>query len=601
MTSVIWCLALIMSFIGWGQAVASILKLKRPDVGLLAIWGIAFTHLCFGIVAYFYPIKIEVLGPAFVLLGLVNFIFYYEKRAPEAPSWAAVFLGSLCGLRLLAALNDPVLNLYDDFLAYMPHAKMFYQTGTLLDSFGLRRLASFGGQSLLHSLLLPGASIFQLPAMDRGVMLVILVINVFFLFRWVPEYRRVWLLVCTLLVFVDHPRINLASQTSGVVMFLGLYRTLKWSMSSPITNFRSFIVLGLVAASVSSLRSHYFLATLLILGALLVLTRKVKLFVWALVFSVLFVAPWAALLHQSSGTFWFPVFQGSHFNSTYGTFHSLFPTRSLGEILKVNIIEAQLWGVALVLTVCFSLRRKILAAYALVSALLVPAFSIAMTNSSPEDVFRYIHPLFYVMVLIFVIEVPVTRSVIRLAFQAKLKSIVLLITFAWCLLNTFQNFEWIFDLPLKLRDVKDFVIGNVDRSFYETEALAYSEAQGMMREGASFISSTEKPFYFDFSRNTVFLLDIPGNVSPPPGLPEFKNTNKVDQYLRDLKIEYLVFNPPQSTHGMYSREKWSEVLGNRGRDYHREWLPYFMDLFDYLDKKSDGALYYENRLVVREL
>jgi hypothetical protein len=67
----------------------------------------------------------------------------------------------------------------------------------------------------------------------------------------------------------------------------------------------------------------------------------------------------------------------------------------------------------------------------------------------------------------------------------------------------------------------------------------YAALQRSVPEHATLLVLLDQPYRLDFKRNRVFLLDQPGNVSPPPHLPIGQGPQALARYLLDQGIRYV--------------------------------------------------------------
>jgi hypothetical protein len=81
----------------------------------------------------------------------------------------------------------------------------------------------------------------------------------------------------------------------------------------------------------------------------------------------------------------------------------------------------------------------------------------------------------------------------------------------------------------------------------------YPALQGSVPEHATLLVLLDLPSRLDFKRNRVFLLDQPGNVSPPPHLPIGQGPQALARYLLDQGVRYVAY----SSHYNYV---WEDAL-----------------------------------------
>ncbi len=68
------------------------------------------------------------------------------------------------------------------------------------------------------------------------------------------------------------------------------------------------------------------------------------------------------------------------------------------------------------------------------------------------------------------------------------------------------------------------------------------QMQAAVPEGAAILVHLATPFLLDYTRNIIYVCDLPGGVSPPPGLPVNGNREEIAGYLRARKIRYVAYS-----------------------------------------------------------
>jgi hypothetical protein len=105
-----------------------------------------------------------------------------------------------------------------------------------------------------------------------------------------------------------------------------------------------------------------------------------------------------------------------------------------------------------------------------------------------------------------------------------------------------------------------------ERQAYPTaynDAKEYAKLQDTIPPGSRVLEMTDNPYYFDYSRNDILNIDLPGAASPKPGIPLFSSADEVAKYLLERGIRYWAFVNPASSHILYNRGVWeSHSRGN---------------------------------------
>src|ERR1017187_2970081 len=160
--SFFWGLLVLTSFVGWGRALVWFISRRNHqesepfDWALLAGWGMSCAIAVGGVLAW---VSVASRGGlvAFVLAGSGIWLYGISRRSvPGKFGRSGGVERCVAGLGLILliaiwyapAVAFPWFNSPDDFGAYFPFAKRLLQSGTLVEPFSLRRLATLGGQAI---------------------------------------------------------------------------------------------------------------------------------------------------------------------------------------------------------------------------------------------------------------------------------------------------------------------------------------------------------------------------------------------------------------------------------------------------------------------
>jgi hypothetical protein len=83
----------------------------------------------------------------------------------------------------------------------------------------------------------------------------------------------------------------------------------------------------------------------------------------------------------------------------------------------------------------------------------------------------------------------------------------------------------------------------------------YRRLQLYTPEKAPILAMLDEPYRLDFGRNPIAILDLPGVVSPAPGMPT-KDAAALAAYLEKLGIRYVAFVRPARSKHLYSPKTW---------------------------------------------
>lgn len=584
-----WTGFLIAVLAGWGSLVERFTR-HPGDLGLRLAWGTAALLaaagplLALGVLdrnALFALVAIGYLGygwrhateatPALVDCGR---ILAAARRDPHvALVWTA--LAALALLNIADACVDERANVYDDDVAYTPLVKRLLDVGNLDEPFSFRRISAFGGQTVLSALAAIRGTLANLYLVDHGIFHLITLALVIGMIRRHQVDAFVGGLLVLVLELMPDASINTGSYWSGVALFLALYRTVAEADDAPRP---AFLIAGLIAAALCSLRQNYIPVAVGFLGLTLVLRlerplaeawrRERRVWLAALIGGVVIFAPYALASWRSNHTFLYP-FQLGTFNPNIQMTPTVWsPWQELQFFLKV-MLESDPIRVVVplvpVLLLCRDRRPgRPLIAFAIASTvgfiLLVHTF----TLSDPPNLWRYAFGFATTILVILAIEGagrglapdgPEDEAPAKPALGLPLIGRVMVIA---CLIG--QLAATVKPITRRLSTVGSrLAAGGRTQTRAETELALpalYRDLQASVPRGATIAVLLDQPAYLDFARNPIINLDIPGYASYRPGMPFFRGPEPVADYFRDHEIRYVAF--VRGTHSRYffRRDFW---------------------------------------------
>jgi len=502
----------------------------------------------------------------------------------------------------------------DDFQSYLIFPQKILATGTLLDPFSVRRIAAYGGQSLLHALALLGSpNPLTLQVVDIGISVIIVIALIIAGNSRAPV--GLWLLPVIFILTLPNIRANSTSLMSGVVVFLALFRTAS-SAAFAENPRRGGAVLGMLAAAAASLRQPFIIPaaaflvifyTPIALGALWRRgpQRRVALggVTVAATSALGFLAPWALLSYLSSGTPLFPLFDG-YYHPEYGRL-----TGTDQDLDRVGFLLANLRHCHPVRTLPLFLlaallvpwrrTRGALPALTLASLLGLVAIAWGFPLSDEYSIARYYFGFVTAAVIavsMYVCALPWRnweRHPVRTAIPASLALVALLLQLGAASVESYREYEvyaahiWITARHGSLLDEN-----NQD----------YRLLQARVPAGAPMVVMLDRPFSLDYDRNPIDVLDLPGSVSPPPGLP-LDSDDALADYLTAHGYRYLSFVRSTESQGVYLRSGWERMLGPPPSPLWGNAVPLYLKTFDRFESlmKSRVRLYDDGQMVVLDL
>lgn len=621
-----WGILVVLSFAGFGTAIAALaFPARRVDFGLRTGWGMAATVFIGGVLSsvglarrsalvVLTAVGVALLGLALprTFRGATRRMRLSLRRLSASPGAVvvALVLSGIVSLQYAASIFDEKFQSPDDLAAYFGFIKKLLATGSLIEPFSARRLASYGGQTLLQAQVLVAAPLRHVHLFDRGVSLLVLVaalVGHFSFHRRLPK-----LLVPVVVLFftlLPDVRLNTGSLLSGAALFVVLFRTMDFADYTPDTPIRNGAVVGLCAAAACTLRQNYLPAAVLFvaIGYSHYLVRTRTRLAWreglaAVGATTIALLPWAILTFRSNRTPLFPLIKG-YADPAFD------PFKIRGGILTLRAVVANAtYGLPfLLLPLIFVVaaflyeRTPRRAASAMTVASLVTWLMVirALGALQPPDIARYCAAFMSATVFAVLVtaaalavrrDVPIGQ---RFAPLGVLSFIVLLQLLR--AVDTNAGATWL----AALSKLETYVVQRKPETpqFETTADSPYVALQASIPAGAHVLVAVEEPYRFDFRRNVIVNVDEPGAVSPPPGLHHLKSGIEVIHYLRNLGFTHLAYVKPARASLFYS-EAHLRTLQKSEEQAWREFAEYFLQFQERLAEMQalcpqlhdDGAL-----------
>ena len=496
----------------------------------------------------------------------------WRWKVPVVLLVVVAYLGSV------GATSSVDLNWSDDLPIYLPLVKRMVQTGGMEEPFSLRRMSSYGGQTFLQGEVMAVGSESNGMLVDKGLALVVVLGLVWGMFGRGGKWRG-WMVLGAglLVVMVDVPRVNTQSQVTGVVLFLGLMRTL-WCAGGGKAGADDFgaehaqgpypehgtrgdgtrwaVLVGVVAAGLASLRMNYVpVAGLILVGAYGV-RRDWKRGVVAVGCMVLLVLPWAVGLWESSRSLIYPLMLGNQ-----GAEYSGMYTNAMTVGAKVMWVAGYFgyWKAAVLLVpVVLVFKRRLLGTgMPVYVGAIVGAAAVAWVFNTISDatLYRYTFPM------LFAAAIGAVGLVLREGewnWRTAVAAVWVVGMIGINVPGAVRNFS---------SDVKEVGAWNTRPRVFMPPGLvdAYVEAQKAIPAGEGVYVAVSVPSLLDFSRNRIYLGDELGVVGPAPGIPVFGGAEAVREYFVSKGIHYVMAVDFDSALGLYSRPVWERFRDAAGQ------------------------------------
>lgn len=575
-------IGIICSLVGWGVLVAWVLRIRLSiGIGYYAALGLAFSTSVGGFLDFLHAITPTVIR-TYLLAGLLIAAFAGSRhakflsrrlaslsnglRAKKLVALLALLIVSIATTKYASSVSSGRFNPQDDYHAYFVFPVKMLQTGSLGSApFSERRLVtSLGGKSFLDTFPL---SVTGNPAtmslMDEGVafLILLLLVGEIMVRKKIPD---LWLLTALLATAMfPAPIANITAVYSGIVLLLLLFDFSDRTIDQSATN--QVLFLALVLASLSTLKTtfapiagvffcSFFLVQIIRLPAK---GRTIARAGLCATFVVFLLLPWMVDSYQSSGTLFYPILGKGFHGSRYGNYSLPSANMGLPNVLAFCAGLANSLCAVLVTLVCLVLYARahkredggiegIVIINVLIDVILIGA------GIGGYQTYRYSFAILFAAVLFLLIE--------RLALFSNssesispIRSSTGMVT-AGILLGILLGVGW------------EGFIGNIKTGngfaalkaggglaalrlsiegthiVEAPEIRAYKDLQLSIPPGQKVLVRLDKNFLFDFRRNPIYIDDLPGGASLPPGIPVFKGSEALAQYLIQHDIHYVAYS-----------------------------------------------------------
>ncbi|MDO8446097.1 MAG: hypothetical protein Q7T53_08365 [Deltaproteobacteria bacterium] len=651
-----------LSWVGYGYLLAKLLRPPvSPSIGLLACLGISVIVFIGGIQSLL-GIVSETKNLIIILIGVFFFFLWLKDTAATRSLYikgnlkkfstntgysflvilVRILSVGILAVHAIASFFPFWIDECDDWVSYFHFPKLLLDTGTLIEPFNLRRMATLGGAQYLQSFLYPIFGISALPFIDVGMGLALVwllavtfapsrgqgsIINrlireclgltalllaaTFFLLNHCPVYLPYALFVCFLFLLFD-------MEVSG---------TPGWP---------EIIVLAFVASAVVSIRNNFLVFVIISLFLRFAfccsekgIAKKIRGFIQFSIVLLFLLAPWMALSFKSNATPFFPIFKG-FYNFPSGLSQPMAVFEKIDFLVDILLASKSVILPAFVIISILSNRTSIpilLIAISTIASVIIISFS--LTASDSYNITRYCQPFLVASLFVSLVMLsqedaaPLGRG--NIFFKSAILFAILWWTFWPTEMSFFGEkvqiknsqlllshnkdfFQAARDLPSYIHKEKiepvelelDFYSASTKNSDISIElanpyrSASYQQVEEFIPEKAKILSVTAQPFYWDFKKHNIHTLDCIGQVSPPPGLPFFKGADALVDYFDRLGYQYIVYTPSQSPNCYYYEKKW--VLNLKHPMFIlREWAPYFLDFFKNIKViEARGAVVFQN-------
>jgi hypothetical protein len=576
-------IGIIVSFAGWGWLVVRVLRIRfATGFGSNSVAGLALTSPVGGVLNWFGLISPGIVR-AYVLVGILLAAFSAALNASYlrdsiASAWAYFRPRKLMafGLLLLVSITiskfatvvaPGMFHLQDDHHAYFVFPAKMLQTGQLgTDPFSERRIiSSLGDKYFLDTFVMSFTGRFgNMRLMDEGIGYVILLLLLAEMMhrRGIPGHWAMMVLFAACIYTA--PVSNITAIYLGVVVLVMLFDLLDRIAAQPALN--SAALMAILIAGLCSLKTTFVpTAGIFFLSffsyQLFRLPDKGKTVARAgfcLMLIVILLSPWMLYSYRASGTFFYPLFGKGYHGSVYGIY--LLPTSHMGFRNFVAFLDglSDTVGAVLAIQVLMVLRRNgdRLIDFIVIINLLIDSVIIGIGIGGVQT-YRYsFFILFAIALFLLVKEMEVFAQRSSSGEPSALGDSFAAVLVLGMLLGT--GFQ---DLLEEQRSWRLAALGfSLSGQDINTpaEVSAYRDLQLAVPPQQKILVRMDKNFLFDFRRNPIYVNDLPGGASLPPGIPIFKGPEALADYLVQHGIRYLAYS--YGDEATFSRELFSGRL-----------------------------------------
>jgi len=592
-SSILFSLLMYLVFIGWGYILAALLRRKEiPHWGLLAGWGMALVLALAGIqnlFALITPLAIH----SCLLIGGAAFAVYLKRSeacrfgtlwpGKSIYKWGVVIAGILLmwlvGITFLS-VQSVRINPHDDLHAYLSFPHRMLQTGTTgIDPFNLRGLMSFGGQSYLHAiyLLKLGATALRATDLILGWLVFLGLVVAHGARRQARPDLIILVLFCCQIIYLPYQGIvNISSVMTGLALFYALFET--FASAHETKGMRDIVPVAVIAAGICSLKHSYIppcgvgIVLLCLCGYRETFRRKLIGLILVGLGTALCLLPWMIRMRMSCDTFLYPFLGRGLDGSSYGFFPRMTLLVSWELILHLaeNLFTSTLFlvglvstGVIVFLTSARSERRVAITAWvAAWIAAPICLMSLSSRGNIPRHTLPYVYAasIFLLSTALYAFRTLAAKPGRRTGVYTYLPTVLLLIFVTWT-----HGGKAVRHYTRLARSGLQQASG----AALTKDRCSVAQLQTTLPVGATVLARLSQPQFLDFSRNTVYLIDWPGGMSPPPGLNCQAEPEAIATYLRKQSIRYILYS--YSDEAAFQEHKFGQRLQHKNESSMGEW------------------------------
>ncbi len=562
--AILWSVLILLSIAGYGSLLLRFAGIRRSALATAATAGFGVVLLLGGLLNVLGLIAVPVLFGA-LAIGLVAGALGWLRRgsamdeaspvtSTAGTGWLAkallISFALLFALRLGASVHTPYYQISDDYNFYLASPVKMLETHHFApDPFSERRImSSLGGNNFLEVLVLAALPIEDVQMADRAVGLLLLALLAFRLSRQFSLTRTQTATMATLFLLMPQLQFNLTFVILPAALFLGMVSIAADTGALAERRWLQALLLGLTAGAIGTIKSTYIVHGVIffVVFALLEGRRRGLLvglgsIALAGVGCLLVMGPWMIANHQASATWFYPSLgQGYHYSR-----YKLYPPPGNYDLRivmkKVLPFNAPMVVIALAIWIWGRRDAGSRAAMTLAIAAAVASILVGVATGG-DSVRRYNYPCILPAILL-TYAVFASRANLappqpegrrwRLAEIASAAFVVLVAVYVG--LNTF-TYEYGWYLRSFHASLTNF---RITSPAVREEYVAF---QAAIPTDSAVLETVAYAFLLDFRKHHIYMADVPGGASLPPGWPARKPGEALANYLQSNGIRYLAFS-----------------------------------------------------------
>ena len=570
--AILWSVLILLSIAGFGSLLLRLAGVRRAPLATTATAGFGVALLLGGLLNLRGLITVPILY-GFLALGLVAGAIGWVQRGAAAadsgePTPAStprtslttallIVFALMFALRFGASVHTPYYQVSDDYNFYLASPVKMLQTHHFAsDPFSERRImSSLGGNNFLEVLVLSALPVEDVQMADRAIGLLLLALLAFRLSRQFGLTRTQTAAFAALVVLMPQLQFNLTFVILPSALFLGMVSVAADTGALARKPWLQALLLGITAGGIGTIKSTYIVHGVLffVVFALLEARRRsllaaVQLLVVAGLGCLLVMFPWMLANHQASATWFYPSLgQGYHYSR-----YRLYPPPGNYDlrIVMKKVLPFNFPMVVIALAIWIWGRRDAGSRSAMTLAIAAAAASVLVGVATGGDsVRRYNYPCILPAILLLY---PVFASRTNLAAGSEApnggsdrsrrlplaeiaSAAFILLVAVYVGLNTFTyEYGWY---------LRSFRAGLTDFRITSPEVRSeYTALQAAIPHDGVVLETLAYAFLLDFRQQPIYMADVPGGASLPPGWPARQSGEALARYLERSGVRYLAYS-----------------------------------------------------------